>query len=150
MQEKLTKLRHYLNTHRRMTAHLLVMFFLSNFVGFLFGSIYSTQPYHDIPIAVINHDSSATAESFVKAISENDTFAVTYGTEDQQAEELIYNGKVHAAVIIPADFSDSVMNGREATVMLIMDGAMSPATNHPRMNAVRSGVVARLLISISI
>lgn len=150
MQGKLSKALQYIKNHKRVSAHLALMLVLTNLIGILFGSIYGTQPYHDIPIVVVSHDDSATAESFVEFISENDTFAVTYGTEDALAEEMLFNGDAQAAVIIPEDFSENIMNGIESEVMVILDGAMSPATSQLRntinstLTSIRSGYLIKL------
>ena len=74
MQIDKKKARKFLRSHRRVGLHLAIMFFLTNFVGILLGSIYGTLPYHDIPVVVISHDDPASAESFVKFISDSPTF----------------------------------------------------------------------------
>lgn len=150
MQEKLSGVLQYIQNHKRVGSHLLLMFVVTNLAGIIFGSVYGTLPYYDIPVVVVNHDDSATAESFVKCIEENDTFAVIYSTEDVFAEEMLFSGKAQGAVIIPADFSENILNGMESEVMLILDGAMSPAasqiksTINSTLTTIRSGYLIKL------
>jgi ABC-2 type transport system permease protein len=88
----------------------------------LLGYTYTNDIKH-VTLAIVDEDMTPTSISFTNQLLLIDTFHVTYTAYDrEQAEGLIRDGKVRAAVVIPKGFESDIRAGR-GQVYLLLDGA---------------------------
>ena len=66
-------------------------------------------------------------------ISDNRTFDVIACTdEEDDLKEAFYYNKALAGIVIPEHFSEDLLNGREAKIMIFNDGAPSTVASGMR------------------
>ena len=118
----------------------------------MFGFAINSDPRH-LPTALIDRDHSSFSRAIVNA-AENSTFMdMAYRPQtDQEAEQLIREGRVNFIFIIPENFARDLVRGDNPQVLLVADAtdpsATSGATNS--MNEiVRSGLRRDLSGSLS-
>jgi ABC-2 type transport system permease protein len=89
----------------------------------LVGSAFSGDVKH-IPIAIVDQDKTPTSIAFIDRLQAIDTFHVTYTgvVDEQQAKNMIRDGEVKAAVLMPDGFGSDLKAGR-ATIYLFVDGS---------------------------
>jgi ABC-2 type transport system permease protein len=88
----------------------------------LLGYTYSNDIKH-VALAIDDEDITPTSVSFTNQLLLIDTLHVTYAAHTkEQAEGLIQDGKVSAAVIIPKGFESDIRAGR-GQVYLFLDGS---------------------------
>jgi len=121
------------NRHSRHVAiHLLILLLLPSIVGVLYGIEYNGKPMQ-LPIVIVNHDTSKTAQSLVQMLADSPNLQVVkYGTENNEVEEALYKGTVAAGIIIPSDFSGNILNGQQTSIMVFYDGALSTMNSQVR------------------
>jgi ABC-2 type transport system permease protein len=101
---------------------LMISLILPALLMALVGSAFSGDIKH-ISLAIVDEDMTPTSMSFTNRLEQVDTFHVTYTAIDkEQAQALIRDGKVKAAVFIPDGFESDLKNGR-ATIYLFVDGS---------------------------
>lgn len=92
---------------------LVFLIFMGNSFG---GNI------EHIPIAIAQENDSIYASNAAAAFNGIKTFQIKYSVSSQdQAEKLIKEGMVKAAIIIPSDFPEKLKSG-EANIIIINDG----------------------------
>jgi ABC-2 type transport system permease protein len=89
----------------------------------LVGAAFSGDIKH-IPLAIVDKDKTPTSAAFIGRLQDIDTFQVTYTgvVDEQQAKNLILDGQVKAAVLLPDGFENDLMAGH-AVVYLFIDGS---------------------------
>ncbi len=90
----------------------------------LFYSTYSRQVLKDIPTAVVDLDRSGSSREIIAQIKNSEDLEIVArpGNFDQ-LEELIKQGKIVVGVVIPENFAENVLLGRQARVEMILDGS---------------------------
>ena len=97
---------------------LLVPVLLMALVGYAY-----TNDIKHVTLAIVDEDMTPTSISFTNRLLWIDTFHVTYTAHNrEQAEALIRDGKVRAAVVIPKEFESDNRAGR-GRVYLLLDGS---------------------------
>ncbi len=87
----------------------------------------ATTDIKNIPLAVWDQSRSPQSRSLLDAFRAANYFTIAYDAGSQQdIQSLIENGKVRAALIIPPDYAQRLLEG-DAQVSIILDG--SDATN---------------------
>jgi ABC-2 type transport system permease protein len=89
----------------------------------LFGKALETGELSNIPLAIVNLDSSPESNVIVTAFS-------TYGevqiqrevATPEDAQALLARGKIKAAIVIPNGFMREIESGGEAQLQLLLDG----------------------------
>lgn len=105
---------------RRSLVLILVMPIL---LTFLFGKALETGELKHIPSVILNQDGSPESNVIVTAFSTYDEVRIQGEVvELKQAEELLAQGKIKAAIIIPKGFMQKVVAGEEAQLNLLLDG----------------------------
>lgn len=76
-----------------------------------------------IPLAVVDHDHSATSRDYVHAFAATRSFALrTDSASERDVETLFRRGQIRLAIIVPPDFERMLYRGLPATVQLLADG----------------------------
>lgn len=92
----------------------------------LFGFAINGDPKH-LPLAVVVMNQSEFSRSFVAGLENSQYFRVTHRPASaQEADELLAQGRVQFALVVPSDFSRKLQRG-EHPVMLLAADATDPA-----------------------
>ena len=104
----------------------------------LLGVATSSNIEH-LPTAVLNMDAGARGAALVQMLDASPIFDLDHDISDEaQARELLGEGKITAAFIIPGDFSQALagpMASRPTEVTLLLDGADISAAEAARYGA---------------
>ncbi len=105
---------------RRTFLLLLVMPIV---LTFLFGKAMETGELRQIPSVILNEDGSPESNAIVTAFSTYDEVQIQgeVGTL-QAAQDLLAQGKIKAAIVIPQGFMKQIEAGEEAQLQLLLDG----------------------------
>ncbi|MCS7120598.1 MAG: ABC transporter permease [Nitrososphaerota archaeon] len=74
--------------------------------GAAFGGLGSSQPTYNI--GAVNMDSGGLSQKFIEALSNTPLLQMHIYADNQTAQDDLSQGKIQAAIIIPADFSQSL------------------------------------------
>ncbi len=89
---------------------------------FLFGYALNLD-VKDISLAVVDLDHSAESRAYLNTIVNTGKFNLDYRLSDPaEAERLLDQGKIQAAVLIPSGFSRALMSGETAQAQTLVDG----------------------------
>ena len=105
---------------RRTFLLLLVMPIV---LTFLFGKAMETGELRQIPSVILNEDGSPESNAIVTAFSSYDEVQIQgkVGTL-QEAQDLLAQGKIKAAIVIPQGFMKQIEAGEKAQLQLLLDG----------------------------
>jgi ABC-2 type transport system permease protein len=105
---------------RRSLVLILVMPIL---LTFLFGKAMETGELRQIPSVILNQDGSPESNTVVTAFSTYDEVQIQAEVKSLQvAQDLLAQGKIKAAIIIPRGFMRQIESGEEAQLQLLLDG----------------------------
>jgi ABC-2 type transport system permease protein len=89
---------------------------------FLFGYALNLD-VKDISLAVVDLDQSAESRAYLDTIMNTGKFNLDYRLSDPaEAERLLDQGKIQAAVLIPGGFSRALLSGKTAQAQTLVDG----------------------------
>ena len=136
---------------RYITIPMLILLLAPIFMSLVMGSEFIHLPFQKVPTIIVNHDHSETVQSLIQMISDNRTFDVIACTdEEQDLRDAFYYNKALSGIIIPEDFSEDLLNGREAKIMIFNDGALSTVASGMRgtisetLGTIKSGYLMKL------
>ncbi len=110
----------------------------------LFGYAINTDP-KGLPTAVVAYDQTIFTRSLVHGIQNSGYFKATrYAASEAEADQLLAQGEVQFAVVIPADFSRRLQRG-ERPVMLVAADATDPAATGNALAALNQ-LATRILV----
>ncbi|MBX3625805.1 MAG: ABC transporter permease [Rhizobacter sp.] len=96
----------------------------------LFGFAINSDPKH-LPLAVVVMDHSEHTRSFVAGLENSGYFQVTERPATvQQADELLAQGAVQFALVVPSDFSRRLLRGERPALLLAADATDPSATGN--------------------
>lgn len=99
----------------------------------IFRYEYINPQVTNIPTVIVNHDDTSTTETLVNQIKANETFNVTfYSDNDDDVKKLIDKGKAAVGLIIPKDFSKDLIDGKAPKIMTFYDGAQLSIVGNAR------------------
>jgi len=131
---------------RRDRRSLLILLFIPCFFLFLYGYALNFDIRH-VPMAVDDRDHSEQSRDLIAAFVRS-TYFSQVATIDRESDvtRLLEAGKVHAVLVIPAEFSRQLREGSIAEVQLLLDGenANTATTIHGYANAVFADASLRL------
>ena len=105
---------------RRSLALVLVMPIV---LTFLFGKAMETGEMKQIPSVTLNLDRSPESNVIATAFSTHDEVWIQGDVQTrEEAQELLAQGKVKAAIIIPNGFMKRIEAGEDAQIELLLDG----------------------------
>ena len=88
----------------------------------LYSWIYNNETLHETPVVVVDQSHSALSRTFINDCDATADVDVKYYAEDlDEARSLVSRQLVKGIYLIPADFSERVMRGEQATVSVYCD-----------------------------
>ncbi|MGN0145259.1 MAG: ABC transporter permease [Clostridium sp.] len=117
--------------HKEMIIPILLLLFLSPAISLLLGLEFCNNPVNKVTTIIVNHDDSESVQSLIQMIEDNDVFdVVMHSDNDDDIKKNIDNGTAMAGIVIPENFSEDILNGKEAKILSFVDGAFtSPASS---------------------
>lgn len=102
---------------------LYLMFAIPVIQMFLLGYT-ATTDVRNVPLAVFDQDRGPAARQLIDAYRAADYFALSFdvGSTDE-LQQLIDDGDARAGLIIPPDYSRTLLAGKTATVAFVLDGS---------------------------
>jgi ABC-2 type transport system permease protein len=110
---------------------LIVMpLFMMVMVGFIYPTNGGTGS--NLPVAIVNEDagygnSTLPSQFFIAGLGgiNNETHFLSFSNVTSQADviSMVQSGSLEGGIIIPANFSQCVMNGQQATIIVITDNS---------------------------
>ena len=136
---------------RYITIPMLILLLAPTILSLLMGAEFIHLPFQKVPTVIVNHDHSETVQSLIQMISDNRTFDVIACTgEEDDLKEAFYYNKALAGIVIPEHFSEDLLNGREAKIMIFNDGARATVASGMRgtiaeaLGTIKSGYMLKL------
>ena len=136
---------------RYITIPMLILLLAPTILSLLMGAEFVHLPFQKVPTIIVNHDHSETVQSLIQMISDNRTFDVIACTDEEvDLKEAFYYNKALAGIVIPEHFSEDLLNGREAKIMIFNDGALSTVASGMRgtiaeaLGTIKSGYMLKL------
>ena len=92
------------------------------FYSFFYPLPYLNEVVRDIPVAVVDADNSQLSRQLVRMLDANESIAVTQRpVEFTAARNAFWRRKVFGIVVIPEDFSHSILSGGQARIVMYAD-----------------------------
>ena len=102
--------------HRGSELMLSVAILLASMVAVAW--IFSAGTITDVPIAVIDQDSTSVSRAYVRMLEATPEIRISERlASPDEARELLEQASVYAAVLIPRDFAKDLKTGRQTTVI---------------------------------
>lgn len=115
----LKELRQILRDRRSLILILVMPVLLT----FLFGKALETGELRNIPSVILNLDDSPESNVIVTAFSTYDEVKIQGSVATlKEAQDLLAQGKIKAAIVIPKGFMKEIEAGGEAQLQLLLDG----------------------------
>ena len=96
----------------------------------LFGILYYPGVVKEIPTVVCDEEHTAYSRLLISQVDDDERLGLVRVVADEgEARDMLRQKEVYAAVIIPADFSHDILNGRSAKVLFMLNGANIITTN---------------------
>lgn len=77
-----------------------------------------------IPLAVFDQNRTAMSRQYLERFSHTEYFTYLYDVDGyDDIEHLFLNGRAKVAIVVPVDFAQSLMAGRDVRVQIIVDGS---------------------------
>jgi len=110
---------------RRDSRTLAVLFLVPILLMLFVGFAVNFDVTH-IKLAVLDEDATNQSRELIRSFTNSDYFDYTYKARSQQEiDDLLDDGKVAVAVIIPRKFSDHIVKGEASPVQVVVDGSNS-------------------------
>jgi ABC-2 type transport system permease protein len=101
---------------------------------FLLGYTATTE-VRNIPLAVIDRDRSPASRQLLDAFRSADYFRLSFDIDSEaQLRKLIDRGEAGAGLIIPPDYSETLLAGQTARISFVLDGS-DPTVAGPALSA---------------
>ncbi|MFY9573948.1 MAG: ABC transporter permease [Blastocatellia bacterium] len=123
---------------------LLLMLAMPMIQLLVFGYAINTD-VRDIKTAVYNLDIGPQSRELLQAFENTDYFQIVrYVGSDEELNNAIVAGKVKIGIKIPPDYSDRLLAGRQATVLVLIDGSDSSIATQSLQVASQVGLTESL------
>ena len=110
---------------RRDTSTIFFVLVVPSLQLMVFGYAIDTQIEH-IPVAVYDLDGRQEGRRLAEAMVATRSFTIAERPNDAESfRRSLTSGRVKAGVIIPADYSERLLRGEQATVQVLVDGSDS-------------------------
>lgn len=137
--------------HKYMIIPIIILFIVPIAITLVFGFEFINLPVKNVPTVIVNHDKSETVNSLVEMIAENDAFnVIEYGDSVEDIKESMDSGIAMAGILIPENFSDDLLNGKDATMVTYVDGSVTSPSSSVKsaiseiMGTIKSGYLMSL------
>ena len=101
---------------------ILMPLFMMMMVGFIYTD---SEPMGDTPIALADMDNGTMSDTFIaqlNAINEKSGLMTVSSAEDMNdVKDKIYDGNIDGGIIIPSNFTESILSGGQGTIIIITD-----------------------------
>ncbi len=92
--------------------------------AFLYPQPYTGEVVRDVPIVVIDQDGSTASRELRRRVDNSDQVAVVAHTDGLPAAQEMFNArKVYGVLIIPPDFEQDLLHGRQSPIAAFGDGS---------------------------
>lgn len=96
----------------------------------LFGILYYPGVVKEIPTVVCDEEHTAYSRLLTRQVDDDERLGLVRVVADEgEARDMLRRKEAYAAVIIPANFSHDILNGRSANVLFMLNGANIITTN---------------------
>jgi ABC transporter DrrB family efflux protein len=110
---------------RRDPVTLVLLFIIPVFQLFIFGYAIN-MTVRDIKTAVYNLDNRRESRELLDSFINTKYFKLTRtAASDDELNRLITAGEVKVGIKVPPDYTENLLNGRQATVLVLIDGSDS-------------------------
>ncbi len=114
----------YKKKHPKRVMTVLVFVIVPLATGLILGYEMSGDVARAIPTVVVNHDDSEFSRTFVKYLSDSDSFQVVEEAQaDSRVEEAIYQRAAFVGVIVPENFYQDLRDGKSPKILAVYDGS---------------------------
>lgn len=104
------------------TGVLVFFFIVPMLYPLLYTYLYSREVVREVPVVVVDECRSATSREFIrKADATADLKVISYCSDMEEARNLMHRHKAYGLIHIPAEFENTLVAGRQATVNLYCD-----------------------------
>ena len=104
------------------TGVLVFFFIVPMLYPLLYTYLYSREVVREVPVVVVDECRSATSREFIrKADATADLNVISYCSDMEEARNLMHRHKAYGLIHIPAEFENTLVAGRQATVNLYCD-----------------------------
>lgn len=135
-------------------TNIVVLFILPLLVVLILGVELSGEVLTEIPIVVVDHDSSSFSMDLIQQFDSDEIFSVDYMVDsNDELEKLIRNSKARAGIIIPEGFYDDIMNLESPSIAMIYDGSNMSVTSAAKAKATeilltyKAGITSKQLMA---
>lgn len=108
---------------RRDKRALGILIFIPALLLVLVGYALNFDVKH-LRLAVYDEDNTRTSREFVSGLVHSEYFKYQYhALSKRDLDDVLNDGTAHLALVIPRDFSQDLLSGKQATVQVILDGS---------------------------
>jgi ABC-2 type transport system permease protein len=130
--------------HIRRDRRTLVLIFLLPFIQMVLLGYAATTDIENIGTVVLDGDHSAESRALIRAYEATGYFTIShYAKNEAEVSDLLDQGTVRAALVIPADYGQRVLAGEAVDVGFLIDGSDPTVANSIRAAALQTGQAQR-------
>ena len=136
-----------LSRDRLMLASFIIMpLFMMLITGYIFPS---QRVLTDVPLGIINQDKGRLSALVIEPLSQmkldgnRETFVLTAISNIDEARNQIRNQQLNGAVLIPPDFSDKIVAGKQSAVTIITD------QSNPQVSALINTTLDKIMSDVA-
>lgn len=90
--------------------------------GFFYPWPYSQEVVRHVPVAVIDYDHSSLSQTIISYAQANPRIQSTVVSDENQAKQLMWQGKIAGYMVIPFGLYQKVVTGQPAKVSILANG----------------------------
>ncbi|MGC8745267.1 MAG: ABC transporter permease [Candidatus Saccharicenans sp.] len=114
---------------RRDPIYLTLLLILPSFILILYGYALNFDVKH-LPLAVVDYDQSQYSRQVVEKVTASEYFDLKYNLKDsREIDPLLNLDLIRLAIVIPVDFSRTILAGRTPEIQIIIDGSNSSSAS---------------------
>lgn len=102
---------------------LILLLILPPFFTLIFGHAFEADEMTDVPALLVNRDDTPQTARFLEIVLKNKTFAWEKYSSDKNDETDLLGHHVKGALVIPAGWSKSLVNGDPKPLVFYLDGS---------------------------
>lgn len=111
--------------HAKLLMTLLIFIVIPTAAGFAFGYEMGYNKIQLIPTVIADYDNSEFSRTLAEYIGDSEVFTIAaYAASDEEAENMIADGRAMTAVIIPQGLSADMLSGAAPKIEVLYDGTM--------------------------
>jgi len=136
----------FIRDRPRLVSFIIMPIFMMVMVGFVFPS---ENTLKNAPLAIVDLDQGPLGKQIGEFLSQPNPkdnkklFEITHLGSEGEAVEEIKKQEINGAVVIPSNFSSTLMSGHQAEITIIMD------QSNPQISMIIDSVLQRFMSEIS-